>query len=112
MIRKQPQINHVEETENVKWCVFKVPQYIFKSIVIDVQRPMINGFWVFLFQKLDVKMRRVSQLGREHLCLSKLYSKRTPFSRIHRGIVNTVNLQSFLPIYLYLINSKRSQKCH
>ena len=27
MIKKHPQINHVEETENVKWCVFKVPQY-------------------------------------------------------------------------------------
>ena len=29
MIRKHPQINHVEATENVKWCVFKVPQYIY-----------------------------------------------------------------------------------
>ena len=28
MIRKHPQIKYVEETENVKWCVFKVPQYI------------------------------------------------------------------------------------
>ena len=28
MIKKHPQINHVEETENVKWCIFKVPQYI------------------------------------------------------------------------------------
>ena len=26
-LEKHPQINHVEETENVKWCVFKVPQY-------------------------------------------------------------------------------------
>ena len=26
--KKNPQINHVEETKNVKWCVFKVPQYI------------------------------------------------------------------------------------
>ena len=25
----------MEETENVKWCVFKVPQYIFTGIVID-----------------------------------------------------------------------------
>ena len=24
---KHPQINHVEETDNVKWCVFKDPQY-------------------------------------------------------------------------------------
>ena len=31
MIRKHPQINHVEETENVKWCVFKVPQYTLSS---------------------------------------------------------------------------------
>ena len=31
MIKKHPQINHVEETENVKWCVFKVPQYIYIS---------------------------------------------------------------------------------
>ena len=29
MIKKNPQINHVEETENVKWCVFKVSQYIY-----------------------------------------------------------------------------------
>ena len=28
MIKKTFQINHVEETENVKWCVFKVTQYI------------------------------------------------------------------------------------
>ena len=28
-----PQINHVEETENVKWCVFNVPQYtLYKTI--------------------------------------------------------------------------------
>ena len=24
---KKTSSNHVEETENVKWCVFKVPQY-------------------------------------------------------------------------------------
>ena len=24
----------MEETENVKWCVFKVPQYIFKDIAL------------------------------------------------------------------------------
>ena len=29
--KKHPQINHPEETENVKWCVFKVPQYIFHT---------------------------------------------------------------------------------
>ena len=28
MIKKHPQINHVEKTDNVKWCVFKVPQYM------------------------------------------------------------------------------------
>ena len=27
MIETNHQINHVEETENVKLCVFKVPQY-------------------------------------------------------------------------------------
>ena len=27
MIKKHPQTNHVEETKNVIWCVFKVPQY-------------------------------------------------------------------------------------
>ena len=32
MIKKYPQINHVEETENVKWCVFKVPQCIYKRL--------------------------------------------------------------------------------
>ena len=34
---KNPQINHVEGTENVKWCVFKVPQYII-DLVNDVIR--------------------------------------------------------------------------
>ena len=28
MIKKHLQINHVEETENVKWYVLKIPQYI------------------------------------------------------------------------------------
>ena len=33
MIRKHRQINHMEETENLQWCIFKVPQYTWKSIV-------------------------------------------------------------------------------
>ena len=28
-------MNHVEETENVKWCVFKVPQYISSSSIVS-----------------------------------------------------------------------------
>ena len=30
--KKHHQVNHVEETENVKWCVFKVPQYIWLKL--------------------------------------------------------------------------------
>ena len=30
---KKTSSNHVEETENVKWCVFKVPQYNKKFFV-------------------------------------------------------------------------------
>ena len=31
IIRKHPQINHVEETKNLEWCVSKVPGYIIKN---------------------------------------------------------------------------------
>ena len=34
MIKKHPQVNHVDETENVKWCVFKVRQYIYEQTLI------------------------------------------------------------------------------
>ena len=30
MVKQHTQINHVEETKNVKWCVLKVPQYSMK----------------------------------------------------------------------------------
>ena len=33
--KKNPQINHVEEIENVKWCVFKVPQYTYSMCVME-----------------------------------------------------------------------------
>ena len=28
MIKKHPQINHIKETVNVKWCVSKDPKYM------------------------------------------------------------------------------------
>ena len=36
MLKKHPQVNHVDETENVKWCVFKVPQYIYERTLIHL----------------------------------------------------------------------------
>ena len=30
--KKHPRTNNVEETVHVKWCVSKVPQYMFKHI--------------------------------------------------------------------------------
>ena len=50
MIRKHAQINHVEETVNVKWCVSKVPQYICLKFVFQ--------FNAFSFNFLYFKMAR------------------------------------------------------
>ena len=49
--------------------VLKIAKYI---IILDVQRPLINDLWVFLFQKIDAECV-YEPVGLEHLCLSKLF---------------------------------------
>ena len=58
-LRKHPQINHVEETGDVKWCVFKVSPNMSKASQFCIS---VKGIYV---------SKQIKHLYKEYYGLSK-----------------------------------------
>ena len=87
MIKENPQINHVEETVNIKWCVSKVLQYIF------VRNVLIHVFVYYVPQK------------RTHSCVRLLCSSET-FSFMCSSTIIVRNV--LIHVFVYYVRQERS----